>query len=260
MSFTLTTWNILATAYIRRAWYPRTPRTVLDPAWRVPALVRHARELGADILCLQEVELEVFNSLQAGMEDLGYCGTLAMKGDRRPDGCATFFRGFTLVSDQRIAYADGNGGNDSGNIVQMLLFERQGKRLEIANTHLKWDPPETPRDRQLGYRQIRQAIEALRAEADSSDGQIVCGDLNVAPESDVVEAMLAEGFDYTHRQCRAARTCNSNKEPKLIDHLFYRGSLRARPVLPAEVGEETPLPSLEQPSDHVPLTAQFDWA
>jgi mRNA deadenylase 3'-5' endonuclease subunit Ccr4 len=256
--FTLTTWNILATAYIRRAWYPRTPRTVLDPAWRVPALVSHAVELGTDILCLQEVELDVFNALKAGMEKLGYTGAHAMKGEQRPDGCATFFRrdGFSLLTDRRLVYADGA----SGNIAQLLLFEHQGKRLSIANTHLKWDPPETPRDRQLGYRQIRQAIEALRPEADSPDGQIVCGDLNVAPESDVVEAMLAEGFDYAHRQCPGARTCNSNKQPKLIDHLFYRGSLRARPILPAEVAEETALPSLEQPSDHVALTAEFDWA
>ena len=259
MPFTLTTWNILATAYIRRAWYPRTPRIVLEPVWRVPALVRHARDLGTDILCLQEVELEVFDALRTGMEELGYSGTHAMKGEERPDGCATFFRGFTLLSDRRIAYADGAGGCASGNIAQVLLFEHQGKRLGIANTHLKWDPPETPRDRQLGYRQIRQAIEALRTEADSPGGQIVCGDLNVAPDSDVVEAMLGEGFDYAHRHCPGARTCNSNKQPKLIDHVFYRGSLRAHPILPAEVGEETLLPSLEQPSDHVPLAAQFDW-
>src|SRR6266540_1538606 len=101
MPFTLATWNILATAYIRPAWYPRTPRQVLDPAWRVPALVRHARELGTDILCLQEVERDVFAALQAGLAGLGYSATHAMKGGNRPDGCAVFFRSdcFTLLED-----------------------------------------------------------------------------------------------------------------------------------------------------------------
>jgi mRNA deadenylase 3'-5' endonuclease subunit Ccr4 len=259
--FTFATWNILATAYIRRAWYPRTPRNVLDPVWRVPALVRHAQQMGVDILCLQEVEADVFAALSAGLAGLGYAGTYALKGDKRPDGCATFFRSdrFALLADRRMAYSDGDGGADSGNIVQLLLFGHEGKRLGIANTHLKWDPPETTRERKLGYRQIVQVIQTLRQDAGSPDGQILCGDLNVAPESDVVEALVADGFDYAHRQCPEALTCNSNRQPQLIDHLFYRGSLRARPIPPARVDADTPLPSLDQPSDHVPLAAAFEW-
>jgi mRNA deadenylase 3'-5' endonuclease subunit Ccr4 len=262
MSFTLATWNILATAYIRREWYPRTPRRILDPVWRVPALVRHAQELGMDILCLQEVEMDVFAALEAGLAGLGYIGTHAMKGGNRPDGCATFFRSncVTLLSDRRMAYDDGGGGSASGHIAQLLLVEHEGRRLGIANTHLKWDPPETARERQWGYKQIRQAIEALRLELSPAAGHIVCGDLNVAPDSDVAEALLAAGFDYAHRDCTGARTCNSNGQPKLIDHLFYRGSLRARPIAPMGIDEQTPLPSLEQPSDHVPLAVHFDWA
>ena len=214
-----------------------------------------------DILCLQEVEVDVFDALNAGLARLGYAGMHAMKGEKRPDGCATFFRSdrFTLVADRRIAYSDGDGGADSGSILQLLLLGYEGKRLEIANTHLKWDPPETPRERMVGYRQIVQVIEALRPEPNLPDGQILCGDLNVAPESDVIEALLADGFDYAHRNCPGALTCNSNKQPKLIDHLFYRGALRARPIPPVKVEAETPLPSQDQPSDHVPLAAEFDW-
>jgi mRNA deadenylase 3'-5' endonuclease subunit Ccr4 len=258
--FTFATWNILATAYIRREWYPRTSRQVLDPAWRVPALVRHAKDLAVDILCLQEVEANVFIALQDGLGKAGYTGTHAVKGQNRPDGCATFFRSepFTSVATRRLAYTDGDGGPDSGNIAQLLILEQEGHRLAIANTHLKWDPPGTPRERQWGYRQALQAIAALCLEAGSSTAQILCGDLNVEPESDVVEALLAAGFDYAHRDCPGVRTCNSNGQPKLIDHVFYRGSLRARPVLPAAIDAQTSLPALEQPSDHLPLVVAFD--
>ena len=217
--------------------------------------------MGMDILCLQEVEADVFDALRAGLAGLGYSGTHAMKDRGRPDGCATFFCSarFTLLADRRMAYSDGDGGVDSGSILQLLLLGHEGKRLEIANTHLKWDPPETPRERKLGYRQIVQVIDALTPETSAPDGQILCGDFNVAPESDVIEALLADGFDYAHRHCSGAVTCNSDKRPKLIDHLFYRGSLRARPIPPAKVDAETPLPSPDQPSDHVPLAAEFDW-
>lgn len=134
-----------------------------------------------DILCLQEVEVDVFDALRAALAGFGYAGTLAMKGGGRPDGCAAFFRSdrFTLLGDRRLAYSDGEGTADSGSILQLLLLGDGDKRLEIANTHLKWDPPETPRERQLGYRQVLQVIEALRPRTGSPDGQILCGDLNV---------------------------------------------------------------------------------
>ena len=261
MAFTLATWNILATAYIRPAFYPKTPRQILDSVWRIPALVRHAQGLGADILCLQEVEAEVFAPLQAGLGGLGYTGTYARKGGNRPDGCATFFRSacFTAATDTRIAYSDGEGFANSGHIAQFLRLEHQGKRLAVINTHLKWDPPDTPRERQWAYRQIRQVLDVLRQEAASSTGQIVCGDFNVLPPSDVVEALRTAGFDYAHRECPGISTCNSNGEPKLIDYLFHSDSLRAKPLLPAPIDAGTPLPSADQPSDHLPLIARFDW-
>src|SRR5436190_1085683 len=156
MAFTLATWNILATAYIRREFYPRTPPEILNPVWRVPELARHAAALDMDILCLQEVEPTVFTTMQSALPD--FTGTLAMKGANRPDGCATFFRHarFTLKHEERILYLDRK------HIAQLLLFEHESRSLAVLNTHLKWDPPDTQRDRQWGYRQILQAIETLR--------------------------------------------------------------------------------------------------
>ena len=61
--FSVASYNVLASAYIERAWYRRTPVIALDRAWRVPALVQHVAKLDADILCLQEVEPESFASL-----------------------------------------------------------------------------------------------------------------------------------------------------------------------------------------------------
>jgi len=42
-SFRLATWNILATSYIRPKFYPNSPPGVLDPEWRIPAIVQSLR-------------------------------------------------------------------------------------------------------------------------------------------------------------------------------------------------------------------------
>jgi hypothetical protein len=71
------------------------------------------------------------------------------------------------------------------------------------------------------------------------------------------DGLCPAGFDYAHRDCPGVRTCNPNGQPKLIDHVFYRGSLRARPILPGAIDEQTSLPAPEQPSDHLPLVVEF---
>jgi mRNA deadenylase 3'-5' endonuclease subunit Ccr4 len=258
--FSVATWNILATSYIRREFYPKTPRQALDPAWRVPALASRAAALDVDILCLQEVEVPAFITLQESLGAAGYEGKYAGKGHNRPDGGAVFFRraNFALIDEKRIAYADGNGGLDSGNIAQLLTLGSGERRLAVLNTHLKWDPPHTEPERQLAYRQIHLALDAL-AQASPLDARILCGDFNVTPESDVVQAVLAAGMDYAHRDCWGIATCNSNRKAKLIDYLFFSGPLRANPVMPEAIADETVLPSLEQPSDHLPLVAGFEW-
>lgn len=252
-SFTIATWNVLATAYIRPRFYPFTPPACLEAAWRVPQLVRHAKALGTDVICLQEVETEVFRALESGLAEKGYRGTHALKSGKRPDGCATFFRGqrFKMIRSTRIAYEDGEPA--SGHVALLDVLELEGEKLEVLNTHVKWDPPGTPRERQWGYRQIRQAIESF----EGGGVQILCGDLNAMTDSDVVQALREDGFDYAHREFRGAATCNSNREAKLIDYIFWRGEASVEAMRPAEVRDETPLPSPEQPSDHVPLVSEF---
>jgi len=257
-AFTLATWNILATAYIRRDYYPNTLPDVLDPRWRVPALVKRARELDVDILCLQEVEAESFAALEAGLSPLGYSGRLAMKAGRKPDGCAIFFRTATcrLIAEQRIVYTDGGHGPNSGHIGQLAAFDVTGGRLDLLNTHLKWDPPSTPRDRQWGYRQAVQALAAL-PETHSTGLQIICGDFNVTAASAVIELLSAAGFHRTHHGGPGIYTCNSSREPKLIDFICYRGPVCVRPSALPVIDGATPLPSSDQPSDHLPLVARF---
>jgi mRNA deadenylase 3'-5' endonuclease subunit Ccr4 len=97
LPFSLTTYNVLAQAYITPTRYSRTPAPVLASAWRYPALVRHIVALGTDVLCLQEAEDETFAAVQQALQPLGYTGHFAKKGRGKPDECATFVRQNTLA-------------------------------------------------------------------------------------------------------------------------------------------------------------------
>ena len=101
-------------------------------------------------------------------------------------------------------------------------------------------------------------ILAMRERERDGVPWIVCGDLNARPDSDVVRAFEAAGFAHTHADAPAP-TCNANRRAKLIDYIFFERPLAAepRPVVPLD--DTTPLPSATQPSDHVPVTAEFRW-
>jgi CCR4-NOT transcription complex subunit 6 len=256
--FTFTTWNILANAYIRTEYYPNTPPEILNNDYRRPAIVKRACQLDADILCLQEVERDAFTALETALVPLGYAGHLAMKGAPKPDGCATFYRSalFRLLDAQRILYADGGDAPNSGHVAQLLTLDFAGRRLDLINTHLKWDPPATPRDLQWGYRQASQALSALPLPTPAGV-QILCGDFNVTADSAVVRLLISAGFAATHPPAPGSYSCNSSREPKLIDYIFFRGPLQAEAVALPRINGATPLPSATEPSDHLPLLAHF---
>ena len=104
---------------------------------------------------------------------------------------------------------------------------------------------------------MSEIIVALQSDLQSHAAQIVCGDLNVTPDSEVVHALRASGFADAHRDLDVA-TCNSNGVAKLIDYVFSRGTIRATPVPPMPIDGTTALPSETMPSDHVPLEVRFE--
>lgn len=202
MSFTVATYNVLASAYIQRAWYRRSPTLVLESAWRVPALVSHISKLGADLLCLQEVEPETFVALRTTLGERGYGSQYARKLAQRPDGIAIFYRraAFELLSARVLAYSDGAGvAPDTGYVALIALLRNPGGILGVINTHLMWDAPGTAPAAQIGLRQARQLLTELESGAADARGWIVSGDFNVEPQSEIVALLEQAGFQYAHR-------------------------------------------------------------
>lgn len=263
MAFEVVTYNVLATAYLGRGDYSAVPPDLLDPERRIPALVRHVADLGADVLCLQEVEADTFAALREALEPQGYAGLIEFKGRGKPDGCATFHRAgrLPLRRAARLEYRDDeNGpGKHSGFVALLVALSCEGRTLGVANTHLRWDRPGTPRREQVGHRQAAELIESCNNFDPPCDGWIVCGDFNRRFDSEVGATFRDAGFDVAHAGRPHVCSCVANGRASLIDHLFHSRALVARPIDPAPVSDSTILPSPEQPSDHLALAASFDW-
>lgn len=262
MTFMIASYNVLATAYIKSAWYPTTPVEVLRPAYHRAAIADRLAHRTADVYCLQEVEPEMFAACDRRLRPMGYVGELAMKEGRKPDGCAVFVRRsrLDLVRAVRLVYEDaGEGTTASGHVAQLVVVRAGGHLLGVANTHLKWDPPGTPREAQLGYRQVRLLLEARAGTCPECEGWVLCGDLNATPDSDVVAAIRAAGFEHAHAGVPGAATCNANRNARQLDYVFHDAALTASPVPLPEVRDDTTLPSPAEPSDHVVVAALCEW-
>ena len=262
MSFSVVSYNVLASAYIQRSWYRRTPALVLDPAWRVPALVQYIANLDADLFCLQEVEPETFVALRTFLGERGYRGEYARKLAGRPEGLVVFYRrtSFDWISSRVIAYADGAAmGHDTGYIAQWVMMRNEDKTLGLINTHLTWDPPTTTPGAQRGLRQVQQVLAEYHSQLADADAWIISGDFNVTPESEVVALVLQAGLQYAHHDLLDVFSCNIGGSARLIDYLFYSGGVNAEASVLRRINGQTILPSAEEPSDHVAIMARVDW-
>ena len=157
-------------------------------------------------------------------------------------------------------YADGSGSQSaSGHIALVTVVEHDGRQVGIANTHLKWDPSGTPPAEQFGLRQVRELLDARAELAPGCSSWIICGDLNATAESQVVQLLQEAGFRDAYAAHPQAFTCNANRKSKRIDYLFHSNDLLAGPADLPMIGDDTPLPSAEHPSDHLAISARFNW-
>lgn len=253
MPLTIASWNVLATSYMRPAYFADCDPAALEPVARRARVLEHVAGLDADVICLQEVEQDLFDALVARLSGTHACEH-GRKGRNKPDGCAILVRQprrFARPGGQT-RYADG-----SGHMFSWAFADLDGHPVGIATTHLKWDPPDTPAAARHGMRQADELIAALPAIA-SDTPWIVCGDFNVASHDPVIERFRRAGFLDPHEH--GPPTCGANGQRGRIDYLLYGSGLAGQPLPGGVVPDDARLPSLDMPSDHVPIRASFDLA
>ena len=161
-------YNVLCDKLASAQLYGYTPSWALSWEYRKEFILQEVMSYSADIVCLQEVDVEQFEeyfSPHLGEQD--YEGiyypksrvrTMSDSERKRVDGCAIFFKAtkFQLIEKQLVEYSqtclqrpDFRKSDDVYNrlmtkdqIATIALLENKnsGSRLIVANTHLHWDP------------------------------------------------------------------------------------------------------------------------
>ncbi|KAK9928297.1 hypothetical protein M0R45_025440 [Rubus argutus] len=126
--FSLVSYNILAQAYVKSSLFPHSPSSSLKWKARSKAILNVLKNLGADFLCLQEVD-EYESFYKGNMESSGYSSTYIQRSGQKRDGCGIFYKHdmAELVLEDIIDY------NDLVNSIQDLGDNRQNDKEAIAN-------------------------------------------------------------------------------------------------------------------------------
>ena len=259
-SFSITSYNVLADSYVKPQWYPNVDPEVLRWDRRKFALAERVARLDADIVCLQEVEADAYALLERSLVANGYSGVYAKKRRDKPDGCAMFFREEWLrfASADMLYYRDGRRGvPDSGHLALIISFECEWGVIRVAATHLRWGQENKSPEDHIGYRQIRELIDERFKPDQTAYAWIVCGDLNAQSGDPVVRELVSNGFLDAYAG-REQATCNPNRKAKRIDYIFHTSGLIAEPARLMEIDDHTPLPSADEPSDHLAIMAAFE--
>jgi len=254
-TFTAVTYNVLAQSYVRADRYPLSSREALDPTRRHALLFARIEALNADLLCLQELEPAIHDELR-GRLHAAYHVAYVMRGGR-PDGVAVFARRSLfgwLGYDDLHFQAHRPGDDDLALIVRLTLGDQP---LLVACTHLPWQPGSTPPAEHIGRRQMLELVGLRDAEAPAATW-IFAGDFNATPQSSVLAAATERGMDESCRAQRPWDTCAINGRRRKLDYLlFSAGRLRPHPGVLPKLSGDTVMPSLTEPSDHLPLRVDF---
>ncbi|CAM8883136.1 unnamed protein product [Rhodiola kirilowii] len=95
--------------YVKSSLFPHSPRSCLRWKNRSQALLTVLKSLGADILCLQELD-EYDSFYKTNIEGLGYSSIYIQRNGEKRDGCGIFYNTNILsgVSLQKSQNFDGN--------------------------------------------------------------------------------------------------------------------------------------------------------
>lgn len=246
-SLELLSWNVLADAYVRATYFPKTDPALLARGARTGAIVDRIAASTADVIGLQEVE----HALVAALEALGtFDVRFLQKGRGKPDGCALLARRAStrIERTREVRYDDGSGH------VALLAVVRAGDlEIGIGTTHVKWDAPETPAHERFAIREFDGLVRATRSD---DVPWVVCGDFNVTPEDPALRE-LDPFVDVYAGSPRAKPTVNANGWIRRIDYVFADARLTAEPLDVEDVDASTPMPSSIHPSDHLPIGARI---
>lgn len=235
-------YNVLCDKYCTTAQYGYTPSEVLSWDYRKNIILNEVRDHDADIICLQEVDMESYNEFFR--RELAYndyrgvfwpksrAKTMPEKEAKLVDGCATFYKGTKYISldKQVIDFAntainrpDMKGEHDifnrvmpRDNIAVATFLENRltGSRLIVVNAHIFWDPA----FKDVKLVQVAILVEQVSALADKWTKHPPCTDKSTRRHSEVEGEAKADALpeESTTEPSPSLEYSSGNQIPLLI--------------------------------------------
>ncbi|CAF3011389.1 unnamed protein product [Rotaria sp. Silwood2] len=212
-TFTILTYNCLASNLAEPKYFPRTDPTHLDFSYRSKLFEHELQSFNADIVCLQEIHQDDFHQwLSPFLFQLGYGEGIFAKrgGTKAKDGVVIFFKRdkFKLINQYRLDYFDiaqvqfpTEASLATYNVALFCLLQIQNnktnvskeeeQRLWICNTHINWNHT-LPATQLFQIRTLFNELTRLNKDTSNKPFVIVV-DFNSTPNS-VVHDYIRNGF------------------------------------------------------------------
>ncbi|CAF1050729.1 unnamed protein product [Adineta ricciae] len=197
-TFTILTYNCLASNLAEPQYFPHTNPAHLDFSYRSKLFEREFQSFNADLICLQEMHRDDFhNWLSPFLARLGYSeGVFAERGGRKAkDGVVLFFKQdkFKLITHHRLGYFD-RAQQQFPNQTVLATYNAalfcllqlrnintntstgQEQQIWICNTHLNWNHT-LPATQLFQIRTLFNELSRLNKETHDSPF-IIVGDFN----------------------------------------------------------------------------------
>ena len=285
---TLFSWNIMNQRCADRATLlpPFADRSCLAWEYRLAAILVRIERSGADVLCLQEVDVTLWPEIAAALLPMGYRGVLQGDRDDPGWGVATAWR-----EDRFRSCGRRDGSRTMIVVLQDIdcdLTQRGalGPRWTVVNVHLEGKPSKSAHR----TRQLESALRhAARLGCGPSSCLLIAGDFNSssrgpcctllrrattaagarAPEAHPFT--LKSAYDDTSRghALLAAKKCPTYWSGVRIDHIWFASNAvstvdvcatvvfdEGRRRLPRILGK---LPNARWSSDHLPVQGTYGY-
>lgn len=250
------TYNVLAQAYCKPERYPHTPASAFDATTRRALLFERIDSLDADVMLLQEIEPDLHEVMQACYPSSEWASHY-MQRPGHIDGCAVWVRrsvGDISLSDELVFASHEPGYSQVA--AWMMLITPAGTHIGVMSTHLRWQPREKADSEHVGLAQLEEALNV----SDAHDcAWIVGGDFNALSQSCVLKHAFGRGWSLGGRAQRPWDTVNFSGKRRKIDYLLYkRKDFMVSPGRLIKLESDTPMPSVTEPSDHLPVVVDFE--
>ncbi|XP_057679545.1 protein angel homolog 2 isoform X2 [Corythoichthys intestinalis] len=211
LDLSVMSYNILSQDLLRdnSYLYSHCPPETLDWSRRLPNLLAELRNYDADVLCLQEVQEDHFETqIKPALDAQGYECVYKKRTGEKADGCAVAFKTsrLSLLSSNPVEFfRPGDALLDRDNVGLVLLLRPKEGALTnssgflcVANTHLLYNP----RRGDVKLAQLAVLLAEIGRLSRLPDGAansvLLCGDFNSTPWSPLLTFLLAGRLKYRH--------------------------------------------------------------